>query len=130
MFSLSLSVVGLVTAELLPISLLTPMASGLGVSEGLAGQAVTVSAIVAGLASLFAAAATRRLDRRMVLLAFTGLLVASDLLTAFAVNYPMLLVARVLIYAGSLRLVTPPAVKNLSSELRSALAAPQCATKG
>ena len=46
-FALSLSVVGLVTAELLPISLLTPMAADLTVSEGVAGQAVTTSAIVA-----------------------------------------------------------------------------------
>lgn len=34
------------------------------------------------------------------------------------------------IYAGSLRLIKPPAVKNLPAELRSALAAPQCALKG
>lgn len=35
--SLSLGVFGLVTAELLPASLLTPMASGLQISEALAG---------------------------------------------------------------------------------------------
>jgi hypothetical protein len=34
------------------------------------------------------------------------------------------------IYAGSLRLIKPPAVKNLASELRAALGAPQCALKG
>ena len=39
-FSLTLGVFGLVTAEFLPASLLTPMASGLGISEALAGQAV------------------------------------------------------------------------------------------
>lgn len=34
------------------------------------------------------------------------------------------------LYAGSLRLVSPPAVKNLSSGLRSALSLPHCAMKG
>lgn len=34
------------------------------------------------------------------------------------------------LYAGSLRLVAPPAVKNLSPGLRSALSLPHCAMKG
>lgn len=33
------------------------------------------------------------------------------------------------LYAGSLRLITPPAVRNLSTELTSALATPVCAMK-
>jgi predicted MFS family arabinose efflux permease len=42
-----LGVFGLITAEFLPASLLTPMAASLGVSEGMAGQAVTATALVA-----------------------------------------------------------------------------------
>ena len=42
--SMALGVFGLVTAEFLPASLLTPMALDLGVSEGMAGQAVTATA--------------------------------------------------------------------------------------
>lgn len=34
------------------------------------------------------------------------------------------------IYAGSIRLVTPPAIKNLNSELMTALRSPQCEMKG
>jgi hypothetical protein len=37
--SLALGVFGLVTAEFLPASLLTPMARDLGISDGAAGQA-------------------------------------------------------------------------------------------
>ena len=33
------------------------------------------------------------------------------------------------LYAGSLRLITPPAIKGLDAELQSALAAPHCAQK-
>lgn len=51
-FSLAMGVFGLLTAEYLPASLLTPMALDLGVSEALAGQAVTVTAVVALFAGL------------------------------------------------------------------------------
>jgi predicted MFS family arabinose efflux permease len=95
--SLTLGVFGLVTAEFLPASLLTPMASGLGISEALAGQAVTVTAIVALFAGLLAAVVTRGLDRRYVLMGFSTLLIASDLLVAAAPDLPLLLLARVLL---------------------------------
>ena len=41
-FAVASTVACILTAELLPVSLLTPMAQDLGVSEGVAGQAVTV----------------------------------------------------------------------------------------
>ena len=50
--SLSLGVFGLVTAEFLPASLLTEMARDLDVTVGTAGQAVTATAVVAGVAGL------------------------------------------------------------------------------
>lgn len=99
-FSLCLGVIGFVSAELLPVSLLTPIAADLGVSEGMAGQTVTVTAIVALIASLFVASVIRGLDRRLVLLGFTVLLVASNLLAAFSTSYAMLVSARVLLGLG------------------------------
>jgi predicted MFS family arabinose efflux permease len=96
-FSLTLGVFGLVTAEFLPASLLTPMALELGVSEGLAGQAVTVTALVALFSGLLAASLTRGIDRRVVLIGFTVLLVASNLLVAFAPSLTVLLLARILL---------------------------------
>lgn len=96
-FSLALGVFGLVTAEFLPASLLTPMASSLGVTEGLAGQAVTATAAVAMLTSLLIATATRKIDRRWVLLAFSMLLIVSNVLVAYAPNLPTILAGRVLL---------------------------------
>lgn len=96
-FSMTLGVFGLVTAEFLPVSLLTPMAADLAITEGMAGQAVTATAAVALVTSLLITAATRRIDRRYVLLAFSGLLVISNLLVAFAPNMPSLLLGRVLL---------------------------------
>jgi predicted MFS family arabinose efflux permease len=96
-FSMMLGVFGLVTAEFLPASLLTPMARDLGVTEGMAGQAVTATAIVALATSLLVATLTRRIDRRIVLLTFSVLLICSNLLVATASNLFFLVLARVLL---------------------------------
>ena len=65
--------------------------------RGLAGQAVTATAVVALVTSLLIVAATRRIDRRLVLLAFSILLIVSNLLVAFAPDLPFLLAGRVLL---------------------------------
>ncbi len=120
-FALALGVFGLVTAEFLPASLLTPIARELGISEALAGQAVTTTAVVAFFAGLLAAVVTRGLDRRLVLMGFSTLLILSNLLVAVAPNLLFLLLARVLLgvalggfwsmaTAVAMRLVPPPLV--------------------
>jgi predicted MFS family arabinose efflux permease len=96
-FSLAMRVFGLLTAKYLPASLLTPMAFDLGVSEALAGQAVTVTAIVAMVAGLVVPRLTRSFDRRVVLLAFTVLMIASNLLVALSSSLAVLLVMRLLL---------------------------------
>ena len=96
-FSLAMGVFGLLTAEYLPASLLTPMASDLHVSEALAGQAVTVTAVVALFAGLLVPGLTRRFDRRVVLLSFTVLMIASNLLVAFSSSLTILLIMRILL---------------------------------
>jgi predicted MFS family arabinose efflux permease len=95
--SLALGVFGLVTAEFLPASLLTTMATDLGVSNGAAGQAVTATALVGALAAPSIPLLTRRLDRKTVMLALTALLVLSNGLAATASSLPVLLVARVML---------------------------------
>jgi predicted MFS family arabinose efflux permease len=95
--SLSLGVFGLVTAEFLPASLLTSMASDLNISNGAAGQAVTATAVVGGIAGLTLAILTKSIDRRLVLWTFTLLLILSNLLAATATGLTTLLVARVVL---------------------------------
>lgn len=132
--SMTLGVFGLVTAEFLPASLLTPMAADLGISEGTAGQAVTATATVALVASLLVSAATRRIDRRLVLLAFTTLLVISNLIVAFAPDLTLLLLGRVLLGAAlggfwamsaalAMRLVPEPMVPRALSIIFSGVSA-------
>src|SRR5579859_3896133 len=98
--SLTLGVFGLVTAEFLPASLLTRMASDLRISDGAAGQAVTTTAVIAGISALTLAVVTRRIDRRPVLWTLTLLLVLSNVLAATASGLPGLLLARVLLGIG------------------------------
>ncbi|WP_265516106.1 MFS transporter [Nitratireductor luteus] len=95
--SMSLGVFGLVGAEFLPASLLTPIAAELGVTEGMAGQAVTATAAVALVTSLLITAGTRHIDRRLVLLGLSVLLILSNLLVAIAPNLPLLLTGRILL---------------------------------
>jgi predicted MFS family arabinose efflux permease len=98
--SLSLGVFGLVTAEFLPASLLTPISHDLGVSIGAAGQSVTMTAVVGAFAGPAIVIGTSRFDRRYTLLALTSLLVLSSLIAALSHGLPMLLLARGLLGIG------------------------------
>jgi DHA1 family purine ribonucleoside efflux pump-like MFS transporter len=95
--SLAFSVFGLVTAEFLPASLLTAMSADLGVSDGAAGQAVTATAAVGAIAALSIPVLTRSLDRRVVMLTLTVLLVLSNVLAATASSLTILLAARLVL---------------------------------
>ncbi|GAB2884450.1 MFS transporter [Streptomyces mayteni] len=79
------------------MGLLTPIASGLGVSDGTAGLAVTLPGLVAAVAAPLLPPAVRRTDRRTVLVALLVLLAAANALAALAPGLPVLLAARVLV---------------------------------
>ncbi|HAT1647719.1 TPA: purine ribonucleoside efflux pump NepI [Raoultella planticola] len=93
-FAVAFCVACLITVEFLPVSLLTPMAQDLGISEGLAGQSVTTTAFVAMFASLFITSLIRSTDRRYVVILFSVLLTVSCLLVSFANSFALLLVGR------------------------------------
>ncbi|HEX8466933.1 MAG TPA: MFS transporter [Allosphingosinicella sp.] len=81
----------------MPVSLLTPIASGLAVTEGQAGQAISISGVFAVVTSLFLTSVVGNLDRRVVLLALTGLMMVSGLIVSFAPNFGVLMVGRALL---------------------------------
>lgn len=93
-FSLFAGVTSLIAAEFIPVSLLTPIASTLQISEGMAGQTVTAVGICSVISSLLLVPTTKIFDRRMVLLALSLLLIVSDVLVAMAPNYFILLIGR------------------------------------
>lgn len=93
-FSLFMGVTSLIAAEFIPISLLTPIARELTITEGLAGQTVTAVGIFAVITSLLLFPLTNGINRRYILLSFSLLLILSNLLVAMAASYPVLLIGR------------------------------------
>lgn len=93
-FALFLGVTSMVAAEWIPISLLTPIARDLAITEGMAGQTVTVVGILAVLTSLLLAPLSKGINRRYILLTFSSLLVVSNILVATAPTYFYLLLGR------------------------------------
>jgi len=96
-FAVSLCASMLVASEWMPVSLLTPIADSLRLTEGQAGQAISVSGLFAILTSLFISAATRGIDRRTVLLCLTGVTLVSGVVVALAPNYPVFMIGRALV---------------------------------
>ncbi|WP_043809208.1 MFS transporter [Rhodococcus triatomae] len=87
----------LVTAEFLPPGVLTLVASQLGVTEGVIGLSVSVTALTALVAALGMGSLFPRLDRRTLLVALTVGAVASNVLVAIAPNVAVLMLARLLL---------------------------------
>jgi predicted MFS family arabinose efflux permease len=94
---LSLLTFVLVASEFMPVSLLTPIAAELGISEGQAGQAISVSGFFAVVTSLFGNSVLSKLDRRTVVLLYTGVLIVSGLAVTFAPDYLTFMVGRALV---------------------------------
>jgi predicted MFS family arabinose efflux permease len=81
----------------MPVSILSPIASDLHLTQGAAGQAISISGLFAVLTSLSLATVTRGLDRRLLLLGLTLLMLVSGLTVAFAPNYLVFMIGRAMI---------------------------------
>ncbi|MGI5220362.1 MFS transporter [Nocardia sp. CA-290969] len=94
---LALSTFLVVTAEMLPVGILTPMSDGLGISAGTAGFSLAVTGVVAALFAPFVSRVIGTLDRRRVLVAAALLLAAGNLITALAQGFAVLALGRVVV---------------------------------
>lgn len=95
--AMTMCVALLIASEFMPVSLLTPIASDLGATQGMAGQAISISGLFAVASSLCIATAAGRFDRRHVLAVLTALMLASLVLIATAPNFAILMAARALL---------------------------------
>ncbi|WP_432079729.1 MFS transporter [Streptomyces sp. YPW6] len=95
--AVTLGIFSLMTSELLPVGLLTPVGRALDVSEGTAGLMVTVPGLVAAVSAPLVTVAAGHIDRRSVLVVLIGLMGAANLASAFATSFTVVLVARFLI---------------------------------
>lgn len=95
--AMSLCVALLIAAEFMPVSLLTPIATDLGASNGMAGLAIAISGLFAVPTSLLIAPLSHRLDRRHVLLGLAVVMLTSLIVIALSPNFTVLMVARALL---------------------------------
>jgi predicted MFS family arabinose efflux permease len=89
-----------VTTEFLPVGVLPRVAADLGVSPGTAGLMVTVPGIIAAISAPGLMLVAGRMDRRRVFLLLTALLLASNLISAFAPDFLFMLLGRALLGAA------------------------------
>lgn len=140
-WAMSLCAMVLVASEFLPVSLLTPIASELHITEGHAGQTISISGLFALVTSLFLTSIIGGTDRRNVLLFFTALMALSGIVVSLAPNVTILMVGRAILgiciggfwsmsAATAMRLVPTKAVPkavsilNGGAALSSTIAAP------
>ncbi|RUM55776.1 MAG: MFS transporter [Marinomonas sp.] len=96
-FAMSLCVFALIASEFMPVSLLTPIASDLNVSEGMVGQGIAISGVFAVLTSLSIAWLAGDMNRKTLLLTLTALMAVSGAIVALAPNYLTYMVGRALL---------------------------------
>lgn len=139
--AMTLCVFALIASEFMPVSLLTPMAADLHVTEGMAGQGIAISGAFAVVTSLFISALAGSMNRKTLLLGLTGAMAVSGTIIGLAPNYFAYMAGRALIgvvvggfwsmsAATAMRLVPPGkvpralAIFNSGNALATVIAAP------
>ncbi|MGO1767219.1 MAG: MFS transporter, partial [Advenella sp.] len=123
-----------VTTEMLPVGLLTPIAETLDTSSGTAGLMISLPALLAAVFAPLVVLAAGGLDRRWILCGLLGLLVIANVAGALASGIGGMLATRVLVgfciggiwaIAAGLapRLVAPPAIGLATSIIFGGVAA-------
>jgi len=139
--AMSLAAFALVASEFMPVSLLTPIAADLHITEGQSGQGISVSGAFALITSLLIASVAARIERKKLLLGLALLMIVSGTVVAFAPGYPSFMFGRALVgiaiggfwslsAATAMRLVQPDqvsralAIVNGGNALATVIAAP------
>ncbi|WP_447748590.1 MFS transporter [Variovorax boronicumulans] len=138
---MSMCVFALIASEFMPVSLLTPIAAALHVTQGMAGQGIAISGAFAVLTSLSISALAGAMNRKTLLLGLTALMAISSAVVALAPSYLIYMIGRALIgvviggfwsmsAATAMRLVPPQqvpralAIFNGGNALATVIAAP------
>jgi predicted MFS family arabinose efflux permease len=98
--SVAVGAFAFVTTEFLPVGVLPQIARDMGVSPGTAGLMVTTPAVIAAISAPGMMLGAGRIDRRLVLLGLSILLLASNLVSAFAPSFGVMLLGRALLGAS------------------------------
>ncbi|MGG5836314.1 MFS transporter [Huaxiibacter chinensis] len=140
-FAMTLCVFVLIASEFMPVSLLTPIASDLRVTEGLAGQGIAISGALAVVTSLTMTSLAGNINRKYLLLGMTVLMALSGIMIALSSSFLIYMAGRAFIgiaiggfwsmsAATAMRLVPPRqvpralAIFNGGNALATVVAAP------
>ncbi len=95
--AMSLGAFALVASEFMPVSLLTPIAADLHITEGQAGQAISVSGAFAVFTSLLISSLAKGINRKILLLVLIGMMIVSGTVVSLAPNYLLFMLGRAMI---------------------------------
>ncbi|GAB1437595.1 MFS transporter [Providencia sp.] len=95
--TLALATFLVVTTEMLPVGLLTPIAEQFSISISLSGLLMTLPAIIAAISSPLIVLFTHKVDRKKLLIFGALLLVVCNSLAAFTPCFELLLISRIFV---------------------------------
>ncbi|WP_219114255.1 MFS transporter [Janthinobacterium sp. UMAB-56] len=95
--AIGMATFSVVTTEMLPVGLLTPIGDTLAASTGTAGLMISLPALLAALFAPLLVIASGSLDRRKILCGLLSLLVIANIASALAHTMAWMLAARVLV---------------------------------
>lgn len=95
--SVSLAAFALVTSEFLPFGILQTVADELNVSPGQAGMMITLPGIMGALTSPFLCVMIKEMDRRILLLVLTAIMVIANIMTGLTERFDLLLISRTIL---------------------------------
>lgn len=96
-FAMTLCVFALIASEFMPVSLLTPIAVDLKISEGMVGQGIAISGAFAVITSLTVSRVAGSMNRKTLLLFLTAIMAISGAIVALAQNYMVYMIGRALL---------------------------------
>lgn len=96
-YAIGLSTFAVVTTEMLPVGLMTPIAGTLDTTIGTAGLMISIPAILAAFFAPFVIIAAGSIDRRLIISGLLALLSAANIASAIAPSIGWLLAARVIV---------------------------------
>ena len=96
-FAMTLCVFALIASEFMPVSLLTPIAADLSISEGMVGQGIAISGAFAVITSLTISRIAGSMNRKTLLLLLTAIMATSGAIVALAQNYTVYMMGRALL---------------------------------
>ena len=96
-FAMTLCVFALIASEFMPVSLLSPIAADLKITEGMAGQGIAISGAFAVITSLSISRLAGGINRKILLLILTMIMAVSGAIVALAQSYTIYMIGRALI---------------------------------